>query len=86
MDDEFQIVGFKDGEGRFEGCVIWNCKLPNGGTVDVTPKGSLEQKKKWYKEAEEYIGKLLTIKFQGYTKDGNLEFPVGIGFRMADDL
>lgn len=86
MDDEFEVVGSKDGEGKFKGCVIWKCKLPNGGTVDVTPKGSLKQKKKWFKEAEKYIGKLLTVKFQGYTKDGNLEFPTGIAFRLSEDM
>lgn len=86
MDAEFEIVGVKDGNGKYEGCAMWICKLPNGKTVDVNPKGTLEQKKKWFKEADKHIGKLLTVKFQGYTKDGNLEFPVGLGFRLKEDL
>ena len=86
MDAEFKIVGVKDGDGKFEGCAIWICELANGDTVDVTPKGSLKQKKKWFQEADQHIGKLLTIKFQGYTKDDNLDIPVGLGFRELEDM
>ena len=81
IDDEFQIVGYKEGVGKFQGCVIWTCEVPDVGTFDVVPKGTLEMKQKWYKEANDIVGKDLTVRFQAYTDDGLPQFPVGIALR-----
>lgn len=86
QDDEFEIIGFKDGEGKFENCVIWVCRVGADQTVDVVPKGTLNQKRKWFATAENYIGKMITVKYQSLSKDGIPEFPVGLGFRLEEDM
>ena len=84
-DDEFEIIGFTEGTGKFEGCVTWICKTKDNKTFNVVPKGTLHQKKKWFSEAEKYIGKEITVKYQSFSKDGIPEFPVGIGLRLKED-
>jgi len=79
--EEFEIVGAKDGIGKNEGLVTWICRLPNGGTVDVNPEGSHEMRRDWYEHQEEYLGKMLTVRFQEWTPDGSLAFPVGEAIR-----
>lgn len=82
IDEEFTIVSVKDGDGKFEGAAVFIVELPNGKTNEVTPRGSMEDKKFWYENFEEVaLGKALTVRFQGWTDDGKLRFPVGIGIR-----
>jgi ATP-dependent DNA ligase len=86
QDAEYEIIGFKDGEGKFENCVIWVCRVGEDQTVDVVPKGTLQQKRKWFETAEEHMGKMITVKYQSLSKDGIPEFPVGLGFRLEEDM
>ena len=81
MDDEFKIVGFKEGVGDAKGTVVWICELPDGRKFSVRPKGSVARKKFLFKHGNEYIGKLLTVIFFEYTKDGFPRFPVGKDIR-----
>lgn len=85
QDAEFIITGFKSGVGKFTDCVIWQCETSSGRKFDVVPKGTLEQKKKWFIDGLKYINKELTVKFQGLSKDGIPEFPVGIALRLEED-
>ena len=83
-EEEFEIVGHEECEGRDEGTVKWVCKLPADSeeeTVDVRPRGTWQQRKDWYDNAESYYGKMLTVRFQGYTNGGSLRFPVGKAIR-----
>ena len=84
-DDEFTIIGYKEGEGKYTGCVVWNCSLANGKDFDVVPKGTIKQKKQWFQDANQYIGKEITVKFQGFTKAGIPDIPVGLGLRLDGD-
>lgn len=86
QDAEYEIIGFKDGEGKFENCVIWVCRVGEDQTVDVVPKGTLKQKREWFRTAEEHVGKMITVKFQSLSKTGVPEFPVGLGFRLEEDM
>lgn len=83
QDDEFMIVGYKQGTGVEKGCVIWECEsneleVPN---FWVRPKGDHESRKTMYKAGNDYIEKLLTVRFQELTNDGIPRFPVGISIR-----
>lgn len=80
-DEEFEIVGFKQGEGGEEGCVIWECATVHGQTFMVRPQGTLEARRVLFQIGEEYIGKLLTVRFQEYTDCGIPRFPTGIEVR-----
>ena len=81
MDEEFKIVGFKEGVGDAKGTVVWICELPDGRKFSVRPKGSVARKKFLFKHGNEYIGKLLTVIFFEYTTDGFPRFPVGKDIR-----
>ena len=80
-DDEYEIVGAKDGEGKEKGLVIWICKTKDGKTFNVRPKGSEEERAELFRNAANYIGKKLTVRFQELTGDGIPRFPVGLAFR-----
>lgn len=98
LDDEFEIIDFYAAEkGKAKGCLMWKCKVKDktetdnqgnsiiieGKQFDVTPMGSLEDRKKMFIELqkinpiskknkfiEKYKGKMLTVKFDNYSKDG----------------
>ena len=78
MEEEFEIIGFKEGEGRDAGTVIWMCKINNGqNTFMVRPRGTIEYRKKLFNTGKNYIGKMLTVIFQEYSGIGVPRFPVG---------
>jgi DNA ligase-1 len=86
QDDEFEIVGFDEGVGKFVGCVVWVCRTKSGREFRVVPKGTMRQKQEWFQAADKYISQMLTVKYQTLTKDGIPEFPVGITIRMPEDM
>lgn len=81
FDDEYEVVGFKEGEGGEKGCVLWTCKTENGATFHCRPRGTREDRTELYQKGAAYIGKKLTVRFQELTDDGIPRFPVGIAFR-----
>jgi ATP-dependent DNA ligase len=80
QDEEFTITGFKDGVGIDKGLIIWQCKC-NDRVFDVRPNGTHASRKALFQEGGKYIGKQLTVKFQGLTQDGCPRFPIGKGIR-----
>jgi DNA ligase-1 len=84
-DTEYKIVGFKEGVGKFEKCVIWICESGND-TFDVVPKGTLDEKKEWFINGDSYMGSLLKVKHFGLTDAGLPRIPVGLGIRPPEDL
>lgn len=81
MEEEFEIVGYHDGEGIDKGLVIWECINKNGIQFSAKPRGSHEYRRQLYSEADKYIGHQLTIIFQEYSIDGVPRFPVGKAIR-----
>jgi ATP-dependent DNA ligase len=81
FDDEFEITGYKEGEGLEEGCVIWIAKIPSGAEFSCRPRGSREERTELYQAGDSYIGKQLTVRYQELTPDGIPRFPVGIAIR-----
>ena len=81
LDDEFKIIGGKDGTGRETGLVIFRCSTPNGLEFDVRPRGTHEERAVIFKNLADYIGKHLTVRYQELTDDGRPRFPVGIAVR-----
>lgn len=81
-DAEYHIVGYEHGVGKFEDCVIWICVTPdNSREFKVVPKGTLEEKRQWLKEAAKHVGEKLTVKYFELSEDGIPIFPVGLGIR-----
>ena len=81
-EDEFPIIGAKcSDKGNNKGECTFICQLPNGNTVDVTPKGKHEARCKHWQNymAGKYKGKALTVEYFGKTNSTpwSLRFPVG---------
>lgn len=74
-DQEFEIVSMtldKNGE------CVFTCLCDNG-QFDVKPEGSHEERKAYYNQ--DNIGKMLNVRFFGFTDDGIPRFPIGVYIR-----
>jgi DNA ligase-1 len=80
-DAEFTVVEFTDGEGSEKGLVIWVCETEDKKKFSVRPRGTHEDRAELFNDAESYVGKKLTVRYQELTEDGIPRFPVGIAFR-----
>jgi len=80
-DDEFEIVDFYEGDGLEKGCIMWRCKTKEGIVFGCRPEGTREEKQELFRKGGDYIGKMLTVRYQELTKDKVPRFPVGIGVR-----
>jgi len=76
-DDEFRIVGFYEADGAEKGCVMWRCITPKGVEFGCRPEGTREDRQELFKHGSDYVGKMLTVKYQNLTPDGVPRFPVG---------
>ena len=85
-DSEFKVVGYSNGEGSYTDCVKWRCVTADCVEFDVNPKGTLAQKREWLVEAEQYVGKMLTVRYMGFTEKGIPKIAVGVAFRLKGDL
>jgi ATP-dependent DNA ligase len=86
-DDEFIIVGYKEGEGSREGTVVWECQANTSEeTFYVSPVGTHEHRAQLFQDAERYIGYLLTVGYQEIQESGCPRFPTGKGLRPGFDL
>ncbi len=89
-DDEFRIINVKVGtKGSMAGKAVFICEkyrdeqpIPDGETFDCKLKGKMDDLKTYADDPSLVIGKILTVKFQGYTKYGKPRFPVGERFRV----
>ena len=77
-DDEFEIVGGKEGTGSDEGCVIYRCITKEGKEFDARPRGTVEDRKQMLINLPNDIGKMLTVRFAEYSEDMIPQQPVGI--------
>ena len=83
FDAEYEIVGYEQGMGLEEGCVIWRCRTIDGGVFMCRPRGTREDRQDLFLRGEEYVGKYLTVRYQELTSSDLKvpRFPVGITVR-----
>lgn len=88
IDEEFVIVGCKDGKGKDEHKAIFRCQSKSktggvygDGTFDVRCKATMKEREEQWKNRKEYIGKPLTVRYQTLSDEGIPIFPVGIVVR-----
>lgn len=79
--DEFTIVGAKSGKGAHLGAVVWDLATPSGARFHATMKAPLDERRQMYADRKKYLGKALTVQYQGTSKDGIPRFPVGLAIR-----
>lgn len=87
-DAEFEVTGWETGTGRYENSVIWVCRTKNGTEFKANHKISIEGKEAFLRNAKDYVGKQLTVRYFGLSEPPNEtpRFPVGIKFRCEEDL
>jgi DNA ligase-1 len=80
-DAEFLIIDYTEGVGIETGLIIFTCETDKKFTFNVRPKGTHECRAKMFKTGAKYIGKYLTVRYQGVSDDGIPRFPIGIEVR-----
>lgn len=86
ISDEYEIVGFTDGDGRESGLVVWRCVTDSGDEFGVRPRGTHEERAELFKNGNKYIGEKLVVQFFELSEDKVPRFPVGIGLRPEWDI
>ena len=91
LDDEFEIVGFTQGnKGKDLGAIIWVCCVEQNKelTFTVMPNMAISERKKLFKklteneaERENYIGKKLTVSYSELSATGVPQQPKGVAIR-----
>lgn len=85
-DDEFEIVGYTSGEkGKAAGLIMFICRTEEGKTFPVTPSRPEEWRRTEFEKcesdpeyfSEKYMGKMYTVQYANYSKDGVPVQPVG---------
>lgn len=80
-DAEFKITGVKSGRGRTQGCAIFTCATSKGDLFDCKMEGSLDRLKEILLDSRNVIGKMLTVRYQGFTNGKMPRFPIGVSVR-----
>lgn len=81
FDDEYEVVGFEQGVGLEDGCVIWVCQTKEGKTFHCRPRGTREDRHVLFENGGDHVGKMLSVRYQELTDEGLPRFPVGIALR-----
>ncbi len=74
--DEFEIVGAKEGQGQQKGAIVWECgcKKKKEKTFWAIPEGTIEERRKMWKEYEEekkrWIGRRVRVKYLEMDTEG----------------
>jgi len=81
QDAEYKIVGYKEAGGDWQGTPIWICEMEDGRQFNVTPVGDRPSRVEMFQNVDDYIGKMLTVKFFELSDDGVPRFGNGIAIR-----
>lgn len=84
-DDEFRVVEVKAGRGKYAQAAVFGCRTSRGHYFDVLAPGSVHEKEQYLAQPEVWIGRQLTVKYEGYTAT---ESPVPrnpVAVRFRDD-
>ena len=83
VDGEFEVLSIIEGEGRFKGAAIFECRATETQTFTVCPEGDMDYRRDLYNRREEILSttKYLTVRYQELSKDGVPIFPVGVSLR-----
>ena len=82
--DEFEIVAVREATKKDVGTPVFECTVGEAAQkkkFSARPTGTMEERRKMWADRDTYIGKMLTVKFQGVSTTGIPRFPVAIGVR-----
>lgn len=80
-DAEFEVVAIEEGRGKMAGKALFVCATETGETFRCKMVGALDDLAAYLDNADEWIGKQLTVKFFGMTNGNVPRFPIGLRFR-----
>jgi hypothetical protein len=75
FDEEFEIIGYSEGIGKFSGKLATLRVDVNGVEVDCTINGRMEYLEELFQIKDSLIGKKATVKYFEKTTDNSLRFP-----------
>lgn len=80
-DDEYEIVGYASGKGRFRGVIVWKLITPEGHTFNAKPAVTVVEGRALYDQMAvefetNFKGKMMTILFLDKTNKNIPRFPV----------
>lgn len=78
---EYKIIGGAEGRGKDSGTIIFKCITDDGKPFDCRPRGTVAQRKEWFRDLSNLIGKMLTIRYQDLSEDGIPTILTGIAIR-----
>ena len=82
IDSEYTIVDVQSGKGKLSDCGIFICSTPSGDLFSAKMKGNLSDLKEYLDNKDRYIGKLLTVQYQGISNKNKVpRFPVAVRIR-----
>lgn len=81
FDQEWPILGIKRDKGVDREQFTWICQTDEGVKFYPKPEGTREMKWEWYDNKDEYIGKMLTVRYQGFEDSGKPRFPIAVAIR-----
>lgn len=81
VDEEFLIVGYKEGKGNREGCITLKLTTKDGKEFDSVPVGGVEYLQDLWQKRLQLPGLYATVKYQNLSTDGIPRFNNTIKFR-----
>ena len=84
LEEEFYVVGVKEGRGKFAGAAIFICETKEGAVFDTIPVGTMEQRQYYFQNPDKVINTYWTVRFQAWTKDKKPQFGRAINQRDSD--
>jgi ATP-dependent DNA ligase len=81
---EYEIMGFKEGKGSREGCIILRLGMPDGKEFDSVPVGGIAYQQRLWARREEILGMQATVKYQNLSSDGIPRFNNTIKIRTRN--
>jgi len=81
---EYEIMGFKEGKGSREGCIILRLGMPDGTEFDSVPVGGIEYQRRLWDRRFDILGMQATVKYQNLSSDGIPRFNNTIKIRTRN--
>ena len=83
-ENEYEIVGYKEGKGSREGCIILRLAMSDGKEFDSVPVGGIEYQKRLWARRLDILGMQATVKYQNLSSDGIPRFNNTIKIRTKE--
>ena len=80
--DEFKIIDFEEGDGKYKGTLGKVIVDVNGVAVGVGSGWTDADRSEIWGNKDKYLGNLIEVRYQEKTKDNSLRFPTVKGFRI----